>query len=123
MPAPSTRLAVCALVLLVAVLTCGVTMAMTGASGSPGARASAGRTPGVAIPTAPTTGTPTTGTPSAGTPSAGTPTTSLADTSPVVVVGLGDSVTSGFACDCATFIDLYAAMLRQRAGRPTEAVN
>ena len=46
-----------------------------------------------------------------------------ADTSPVVVVGLGDSVTAGSACGCTTFVDLYAAMLHQRSGRSAAASN
>ena len=51
------------------------------------------------------------------------PSTSARDTSPVVVVGMGDSVTAGTACSCSTFVDRYAAMLHQHSGRPASAVN
>jgi lysophospholipase L1-like esterase len=52
-----------------------------------------------------------------------TPSTSARDTSPVVVVGMGDSVTAGTACSCSTFVDRYAAMLHQHSGRSASAVN
>ncbi|HEV7195534.1 MAG TPA: GDSL-type esterase/lipase family protein [Pedococcus sp.] len=45
------------------------------------------------------------------------------DTTPVVVVGLGDSVTAGSACGCTTFVGLYASMLHQRSGRSVAAAN
>ncbi|QGN57756.1 SGNH/GDSL hydrolase family protein [Nostocoides sp. HKS02] len=113
MPAPRTRLAVGALALLLAALTGCSSAAMTTAPMA-----------GQATVAAPATATPATPTPATPTKTPITATTSTtADTSPVVVVGLGDSVTSGFACDCTTFIALYAALLRQRAHRPTEAVN
>ena len=39
-----------------------------------------------------------------------------------VVVGMGDSVPAGTACECATYVDLLAQALRQR-GMGTRAVN
>lgn len=42
---------------------------------------------------------------------------------PAVVVGLGDSVTSGSACDCTTFVQLYAAQLPTLDGGPGRAIN
>lgn len=41
----------------------------------------------------------------------------------IVVVGLGDSVTSGAACDCTPFTQLYAAQLPKHDGGPAVAVN
>jgi lysophospholipase L1-like esterase len=41
----------------------------------------------------------------------------------VVVVGIGDSVTSGRACNCETFVGLYATALASRQGLTTSAVN
>lgn len=42
---------------------------------------------------------------------------------PGLVVGLGDSVTSGAACDCTPFVQTYAAALARRDGSPVRAVN
>jgi lysophospholipase L1-like esterase len=43
---------------------------------------------------------------------------------PVVrVVGLGDSVTAGTACDCSDFVELYAAGLARRWHRDVRATN
>jgi lysophospholipase L1-like esterase len=41
----------------------------------------------------------------------------------VTVVGIGDSVTSGSACDCETFVGLYASDLASQRGMSTSAVN
>src|SRR5258708_5090762 len=47
-----------------------------------------------------------------------------ADTPPPVqkwsIVGLGDSVMSGWACECRTFIELYADGVRSKTSIPTE---
>ncbi|HET8616167.1 MAG TPA: SGNH/GDSL hydrolase family protein [Actinomycetales bacterium] len=42
---------------------------------------------------------------------------------PLQVVGLGDSVTAGTACDCEDFVDLYAEGLSRRWHRTTRATN
>lgn len=42
---------------------------------------------------------------------------------PGLVVGLGDSVTSGAACNCTPFVQTYAAALARRDGSPVRAVN
>ncbi len=39
------------------------------------------------------------------------------------VVGLGDSVTSGYHCDCTPFVQQYAALTARRTGRPMTADN
>ena len=39
------------------------------------------------------------------------------------MVGLGDSVTSGAACNCTPFVQTYAAALAKRDGAPVRAVN
>jgi lysophospholipase L1-like esterase len=39
------------------------------------------------------------------------------------VVGLGDSVTAGSACECTPFIEVYTTMLGEHASRPVQAVN
>jgi lysophospholipase L1-like esterase len=70
----------------------------------------------------PATSGSATSTPSAPTPIPA-PSTSPRDSSPVVVVGMGDSVTAGTACSCSTFVDRYAAMLHQHSGRAAAAVN
>jgi lysophospholipase L1-like esterase len=41
----------------------------------------------------------------------------------VTVVGVGDSVTSGSACSCETFVGLYASDLATQRGLATSAVN
>ena len=41
----------------------------------------------------------------------------------VVVVGIGDSVTSGNACNCEPFVGLYATGLASERGLKTSAVN
>jgi lysophospholipase L1-like esterase len=41
----------------------------------------------------------------------------------VIVVGIGDSVTSGSACSCETFVGLYATALASRQGLTTSSVN
>ena len=41
----------------------------------------------------------------------------------VVVVGVGDSVTSGKACNCETFVGLYATGLASQQGLNTSSVN
>ena len=41
----------------------------------------------------------------------------------VVVVGIGDSVTSGRACNCENFVGLYATGLASRQGLTTSSVN
>ena len=41
----------------------------------------------------------------------------------VVVVGVGDSVTSGKACNCETFVGLYATALASQQGLSTSSVN
>jgi len=41
----------------------------------------------------------------------------------VSVVGLGDSVTAGTACDCVPFINRFADLLAQRDGHPAVATN
>jgi lysophospholipase L1-like esterase len=42
---------------------------------------------------------------------------------PVTVVGVGDSVTAGTNCSCASFVGLYAAKLASRRGLRTTSVN
>jgi lysophospholipase L1-like esterase len=42
---------------------------------------------------------------------------------PPVVVGLGDSVTSGYGCDCETFVQRYAAQLPPAKGGPARPIN
>ncbi|WP_345502060.1 SGNH/GDSL hydrolase family protein [Pedococcus ginsenosidimutans] len=76
-------------------------------------------TPSVPSTTAPTSTAPST------TPPATTPTTTAPSPTPTphVVVGLGDSVTSGYACGCTDFVRLYATMLGARAGHPVRPVN
>lgn len=39
------------------------------------------------------------------------------------VVGLGDSVTSGYACDCTAFVEQYATLTHQTTGRSIQAQN
>ena len=41
----------------------------------------------------------------------------------ITVVGVGDSVTSGQACNCATFVAMYASDLASARGLQTTAVN
>ena len=41
----------------------------------------------------------------------------------LTVVGLGDSVTAGSACDCADYVARYAAQVPASAGGPARAVN
>jgi lysophospholipase L1-like esterase len=41
----------------------------------------------------------------------------------VMVVGIGDSVTSGTACSCETFVGLYASDLASERGLATSSVN
>src|SRR5450631_3872987 len=41
----------------------------------------------------------------------------------VMVVGIGDSVTSGTACNCETFVGLYATDLASQRGLTTTSVN
>lgn len=41
---------------------------------------------------------------------------------PLDVVGIGDSVTAGAGCDCATFVERYASTLT-RQGTPADPVN
>src|SRR3954451_13187720 len=41
----------------------------------------------------------------------------------LTVVGIGDSVTAGSACDCTDFVRLYAAGVPVSAGGPARAVN
>jgi lysophospholipase L1-like esterase len=41
----------------------------------------------------------------------------------MTVVGLGDSVTAGSACDCADYVARYAAQIPAAAGGPAHAVN
>ena len=41
----------------------------------------------------------------------------------LTVVGLGDSVTAGTACDCADYVARYAAQVPASAGGPARAVN
>lgn len=41
----------------------------------------------------------------------------------VTVVGVGDSVTSGSACNCETFVGLYATSLASQRGVETSSVN
>ena len=67
--------------------------------------------PASSTTTAPTTPSPTTTTPTTTAPTAH------------VVVGLGDSVTAGYACDCTDFVSLYATMLGARTGHPVRPVN
>jgi lysophospholipase L1-like esterase len=43
--------------------------------------------------------------------------------SPVHVVGLGDSVTAGSACDCVNFVQLYATGLARRWRRTVDETN
>jgi lysophospholipase L1-like esterase len=42
---------------------------------------------------------------------------------PLTVVGIGDSVTAGTACDCTDFVHRYAAQIPASAGGPARAVN
>ena len=42
---------------------------------------------------------------------------------PLTVVGLGDSVTAGTACDCTDYVTRYAAQVPPAAGGPAHAVN
>lgn len=42
---------------------------------------------------------------------------------PPTVVGIGDSVTAGTACDCTDFVHRYAAQIPANAGGPARAVN
>jgi len=44
-------------------------------------------------------------------------------TRPITVVGIGDSVTSGYACHCTAFVGLYAAQLGTKNGLQTSSVN
>ena len=41
----------------------------------------------------------------------------------LTVVGIGDSVTAGTACDCTDFVHRYAAQVPASAGGPARAVN
>jgi lysophospholipase L1-like esterase len=41
----------------------------------------------------------------------------------LTVVGIGDSVTAGSACDCTDFVRLYAGQVPASAGGPARAVN
>ena len=41
----------------------------------------------------------------------------------LTVVGIGDSVTAGSACDCTDFVHRYAAQVPASAGGPARAVN
>jgi len=42
---------------------------------------------------------------------------------PIMVVGIGDSVTAGTSCDCEAFIGLYATDLASSRGLKTSSVN
>jgi lysophospholipase L1-like esterase len=42
---------------------------------------------------------------------------------PITVVGVGDSVTSGANCGCATFVEMYASDLASARGLNTSSVN
>nr|WP_238338150.1 SGNH/GDSL hydrolase family protein [Pedococcus badiiscoriae] len=42
---------------------------------------------------------------------------------PLSVVGLGDSVTAGSNCACASFVERYGTMLAARDGRPVTTTN
>jgi lysophospholipase L1-like esterase len=48
---------------------------------------------------------------------------STAGSEQLTVVGIGDSVTAGSACDCTDFVHRYAAQVPASAGGPTRAVN
>jgi lysophospholipase L1-like esterase len=41
----------------------------------------------------------------------------------ITVVGVGDSVTSGFNCSCESFVGLYASQLASQQGLSTSSVN
>jgi lysophospholipase L1-like esterase len=60
-----------------------------------------------------------------GTPGASRPSTPVATAGPgrLTVVGLGDSVTAGSACECTDFVSRYAARVPASAAGPARAVN
>jgi lysophospholipase L1-like esterase len=74
-----------------------------------------------ASPVAPS-GRATTARPGTATPPSPSSATSTAP-QPGLVVGLGDSVTSGAACHCTPFVQTYAAALAKRVDSPVRAVN
>ena len=68
-----------------------------------------------------TTSAPTTSTaPTAPTPTQGATTSAPR---PLSVVGVGDSVTAGSNCDCATFVERFADLVAARDGRAATATN
>lgn len=87
------------LVLACVLLLAGLTAALTAWSAAPARPGSAATTPA------------TPATPSAASPAR------------LTVVGLGDSVTAGSACDCADYVARYAAQVPASAGGPARAVN
>ncbi len=81
--------------------------------------ASAAVTPPPPVPAArprPVTSTPMTSTPV-------TPTPEPRRTTPLSLLGLGDSVTSGATCDCAPFVEQLAGLLATREHVPVSPVN
>lgn len=42
---------------------------------------------------------------------------------PIMVVGIGDSVTAGTNCNCQTFVELYASGLASKRGLKTSSLN
>jgi lysophospholipase L1-like esterase len=61
--------------------------------------------------------------PAPGSAPAAAATPSAAHPARLTVVGLGDSVTAGSACDCADYVARYAAQVPASAGGPARAVN
>ena len=74
----------------------------------------------VSPPRAPSTSATATTPAGTGTP---TPTTTTAPLPPLRLVGLGDSVMSGAACDCQPFLVQYASMLATRDHRSVSPSN
>jgi lysophospholipase L1-like esterase len=98
-------------------------VALAGVAGLVAWRAPAGSESGAAHLSAAssTTSTPTT----SAAPTAPTPTQAATTSAPrpLSVVGVGDSVTAGSNCDCATFVERFADLVAARDGRAATATN
>ena len=104
-----------AVALLLVLTACG-----PGSSATPVTHASSSASAATSGSTAPTASTPA---PSASSPKVPSASPSAPPATRPVVVGLGDSVTSGYGCDCETFVQLYAAQLPPAKGGPARPVN
>ena len=85
-----------------------------------------GQLPSRGVPTTITTPTPTITTPTitaTSSPTAPVASASGGSSRSITVVGIGDSVTSGYNCNCQAFVGLYATELAAQDGVQSSSVN